>query len=137
LALKDFGMAIEYYTQELEATVDLVGSHCYPSVSRIHHQIAHVYKECLGELALSVKHLSRALQAELAYLEQVQGSCRSCANFLGWNAVRDANSNTACCPTHTEALQGALKQVRHTKLQIGRTHFELGDLNQAIRLTLH
>lgn len=130
LALKDCGMAIDYYTQELEVTVDLVGSDCHPSVSRIHHQIAHVYKECLGELDLSLRHLSKALQVELAYLEQLKASCRSCANSR-------ANGNTACCPTHTEALRGALQQVRQTKLQLGRTHFELGDLNQAIRLTLH
>jgi tetratricopeptide (TPR) repeat protein len=126
-SMKDYTLAIDFYKQELIATIDFVGSDAHPSVSRIRHQIAHVYKEGLGELSSSLEYLKLALQSETACLgnaEKARASCPDCRKHLH-------------CPAHQEEIQQAQQQVRETKRRMGRIHYELGDLNQAIRLTLN
>lgn len=126
-SMKDYTLAIDYYKEELTATVDFVGSDAHPSVSRIYHQIAHVYKEGLGELSSSLEHLKLALQSEVACLgnaERARASCPNCTKL-------------AHCPAHHDAVQQAQQQLCETKRRMGRIHYELGDLNQAIRLTLN
>jgi tetratricopeptide (TPR) repeat protein len=126
-SMKDFSSAIDYYKRELIATVDFVGSDAHPSVSRIHHQIAHVYKEGLGELSLSLEYLKLALQSEKACLATAEKARSSCPNC----------TNQALCPAHHEVVQQARQQLCETKRRMGRIYYELGDLNQAIRLTLN
>lgn len=126
-SMGDYSSAIDYYKQELGPTVEFVGSDAHPSVSRIHHHIADVYKEGLGELSSSLEYLTLALQSETACLgnaEKARASCSMCRKH-------------ANCPVHHEILLQAQQQLRETKRRMGRIHYELGDLNQAIRLTLN
>lgn len=122
--LKRFRLAISYFTREMEITeVELGKDHL--SVSRVLHELAKLYDEGLGESQMALMKLTKALQIELAVLQECHYSITKC---------KKCNQVThRMCPQHAVLQRDLSNQIRETKKAQGRIHFKLGDFERALQ----
>jgi tetratricopeptide (TPR) repeat protein len=139
VSLNEFVAALDYYRRELELTVrtvphtDTNGSSCHYTnnlaVARIYHEMARVSKQGLRDAEQALGYYQEALTVEMSVWKnlkaKITGSCLCCSG--GRNKK---------CATLTARLQEVQHQIQDTKRCMGRIHFEQGDIDQALRLSL-
>ena len=124
--------ALEYYQRELKVTRAVTSGHARLAVARIHHEMARVSKEGMGDSEQALGYYKQAHAVERLVYQSLQvavqecSSCRCCSN----------GKQTVHCVTHESRTQEVAQQMQDTKRNMGRIHFELGDLDQAVRLSL-
>lgn len=112
--LRDFMQALEYYTQELLLTRAVSGESL--AVARIYHDLAKVAELGLGDWTQALVYYEQALCIEVAV----------------WRHAKESNSGDKL--SHDD-LKEALHQIPETKKCIGRIHFALGNIDEALRLS--
>lgn len=119
--------AITCFSRELEITQQELGMN-HMSVSRIYHELAKLYDEGLGEQKMALMKYNKALQIELAVLQDCQfgvAACQMC------NPVAHR-----MCDMHANMHTLVMNQIRDTKRCQGRMHFKLGDFDKALKTSL-
>jgi tetratricopeptide (TPR) repeat protein len=122
--LKHVRLAISYFTQEMEITEAELGKQ-HLSVSRVLHELAKLYDEGLGEHKMAMMKLRKALDIELAVLQECHFSITKCPKC---NQVTHR-----MCPQHAALQRDVSNQIRETKKMQGRIHFKLGDFERALQ----
>jgi tetratricopeptide (TPR) repeat protein len=122
--LKHVRLAISYFTREMEITEQELGQQ-HLSVSRVLHELAKLYDEGLGEHKIALMKLHKALQIELAVLQECYQAIHSCPRC---NQVTHR-----MCPKHANLQKDISNQIRETKKAQGRIHFKLGDFDKALK----
>lgn len=121
--LKHVRLAISYFTRELEITEAELGRH-HLSVSRVLHELSKLYDEGLGEHKMALMKLHKALQIELAVLQECHFAITKCSH---------CNQEThRMCANHAATQREISNQIRETKKAQGRIHFKLGDFEKAL-----
>lgn len=116
--------AITCFTRELEITQQELGYN-HLSVSRIYHELAKLYDEGLGEHKMALMKYNKALQIELAILQECQFGVASCHKCNP--------TSHRMCEMHANMHTSVMNQIRETKKCQGRMHFKLGDFNKALQ----
>jgi tetratricopeptide (TPR) repeat protein len=124
IRLKHVRLAISYFTREMETTESELGRQ-HLSVSRILHELAKLYDEGLGEHKMALMKLHKALQIELAVLQECHFAITKCSNC---NQVTHR-----MCVSHASLQRDVSNQIRETKKAQGRIHFKLGDFEKALK----
>lgn len=122
--LKRVRLAISYFTREMEITEQELGQQ-HLSVSRVLHELAKLYDEGLGEHKIALMKLHKALQIELAVLQECYQAINTCQRC---NQVTHR-----MCPKHANLQRDISNQIRETKKAQGRIHFKLGDFDKALK----
>jgi tetratricopeptide (TPR) repeat protein len=128
IRLKQFRGAINYFTCELGITQRELGQN-HLSVSRVLHELAKLYDEGLGEQKQALMKLNKALQIEIAVLQECHYSITQCHKC---NPVTHR-----MCSMHGNLLKDITVQIRETKKAQGRIHFKLGDFEKALKTSFH
>jgi tetratricopeptide (TPR) repeat protein len=116
--------AITCFTRELEITKHELGAN-HLSVSHIYHELAKLYDEGLGEQKMALMKYNKALQIELAVLQECHIAVSICQKC---NPVAHR-----MCDLHSNMHSQVTGQIRETKKCQGRMHFKLGDFDKALR----
>jgi len=116
--------AISFFTQELQITQSELGVN-HLSVSHIYHELAKLYDEGLGEQKMALMKYNKALQIELAVLQECHFAVATCQKC---NPVAHR-----MCDMHSNMHTQVTGQIRETKRSQGRMHFKLGDFDKALR----
>ncbi|KAL3915693.1 MAG: hypothetical protein SGILL_005524, partial [Bacillariaceae sp.] len=116
--------AITCFTRELEITKEELGVN-HLSVSHIYHELAKLYDEGLGEQKMALMKYNKALQIELAVLQECHIAVSTCQKC---NPVAHR-----MCDIHSNMHSQVTGQIRETKKCMGRMHFKLGDFDKALR----
>jgi hypothetical protein len=119
--------AIFFFTRELEVTKQELGSN-HLSVSHIYHELAKLYDEGLGEQKMALMKYNKALQIELAVLQECHFAVATCQKC---NPIAHR-----MCDMHSSMHTQVTSQIRETKRSQGRMHFKLGDFDKAVRTSL-
>lgn len=122
--LKRVRLAISYFTREMEITEQELGKH-HMSVSRVLHELAKLYDEGLGEHKMALLKLHKALQIELAVLQD--------CHYAITNCPRCNQVTHRMCLKHANLQRDVSNQIRETKKAQGRIHFKLGDFDKALK----
>ena len=122
--LKHVRLAISYFTREMEITEAELGQE-HLSVSRVLHELAKLYDEGLGEHKMALMKLHKALQIELAVLQECHYEITRCQRC---NQVTHR-----MCSNHANLQREVSNQIRETKKAQGRIHFKLGDFEKALK----
>lgn len=120
--------AISFFSRELEITQQELGMN-HLSVSRIYHELAKLYDEGLGEHKMALMKYNKALQIELAVLQECHHGVSFCQRC---NPVAHR-----MCDMHAHLHTQVTGQIRETKKCQGRMHFKLGDFDKALKTTLN
>lgn len=128
------------------------------ALSRIHHELARLHKVARGDGSRALKHYEQALQVELSVYQQLTRAAPFLTPLVNCTK-RQQNRNlqtkhgsrslpgrgggggqrrgSCCCSCArcTDLLETA-QQIRETKRAMGRIHFELGDFDKAVKLSL-
>ena len=124
IRLKRLREAVVYFTKELDITQRELGQN-HLSCSRILHELARLYDEGLGEHKMALMKLNKALQIELAVLQECHYAITQCHKC---NPVTHR-----MCSMHANKQQEISMQIRETKKCQGRIHFKLGDFQKALK----
>jgi tetratricopeptide (TPR) repeat protein len=116
--------AISFFTRELEITKQELGVN-HLSVSHIYHELAKLYDEGLGEQKMALMKYNKALQIELAVLQECHYAVATCERC---NPIAHR-----MCEPHSTMHTQVTGQIRETKKSQGRMHFKLGDFDKALR----
>jgi tetratricopeptide (TPR) repeat protein len=116
--------AISFFTRELEITRQELGVN-HLSVSHIYHELAKLYDEGLGEHKMALMKYNKALQIELAVLQECHYAVATCQRC---NPIAHR-----MCEPHSTMHTQVTSQIRETKKCQGRMHFKLGDFDKALR----
>jgi tetratricopeptide (TPR) repeat protein len=116
--------AISFFTRELEITQQELGVN-HLSVSHIYHELAKLYDEGLGEQKMALMKYNKALQIELAVLQECHFAVATCQKC---NPVAHK-----MCDMHFNMHSQVTGQIRETKKCQGRMHFKLGDFDKALK----
>lgn len=119
--------AISFFSRELEITKQELGSN-HLSVSHIYHELAKLYDEGLGEQKMALMKYNKALQIELAVLQECHFGVATCQKC---NPIAHR-----MCELHSSTHTQVTSQIRETKKCQGRMHFKLGDFDKAVRTSL-
>ncbi|KAG7341647.1 tetratricopeptide repeat protein [Nitzschia inconspicua] len=119
--------AIYFFSRELEITKQELGSN-HLSVSHIYHELAKLYDEGLGEQKMALMKYNKALQIELAVLQECHFGVATCQKC---NPIAHR-----MCEMHSSMHTQVTNQIRETKKSQGRMHFKLGDFDKAVRTSL-
>jgi len=117
--------AISCFMQELEVTERELGIN-HLSVSTIYHELAKLYDEGPGLHRVGIQKYDKALQIEIAVMEDISSAVGSC---IQCDIDRMCEAHAAI---HTQ-VEG---QIRETKKSMGRIHFKLGDFDGAMKAGL-
>jgi tetratricopeptide (TPR) repeat protein len=128
IRLRRIRPAISYFSRELEITIQELGID-HLSVSRILHELAKLYDECLGEHKMALMKLNKALSIELAVLQECHYAVTRCANC---NPVTHH-----MCSQHALLQHDVSAQIRETKKCQGRIHFKLGNFEKALKTSFN
>jgi tetratricopeptide (TPR) repeat protein len=120
--------AISFFSRELDITQQELGVN-HLSVSRIYHELAKLYDEGLGEHKMALMKYNKALQIELAVLQECHYSVSICQRC---NPVAHR-----MCDIHAHHHTQVTGQIRETKKCQGRMHFKLGDFDKALKTSFN
>lgn len=120
--------AITCFMHELEITEHELGSH-HLSVSVIYHELAKLYDEGLGLHKVAMQNYNKALEIELAVMDDLRSTIASCNKC-------DAVCSHRACDAHANIHAQVQGQIRETKKCMGRIHFNLGDFDGAMKAGL-
>ena len=122
--VKHVRLAISYFTMEMEITeVELGKKHL--SVSRVLHELAKLYDEGLGEPRMALMKLRKALEIEVAVLQECHYCITKCPKC---NQIK-----YRMCTHHAAHQRDVSNQIRETKRLQGRIHFKLGEFERALK----
>lgn len=119
--------AIACFMDELQITKCELGAH-HLSVSAIYHDLAKLFDEGLGLHNMAIQKYSKALDIELAVMDDIRSTIASCNNC-------DAGSHQIC-DAHTSIHAQVQGLIWETKKRMGRIHFKLGDFDGAMKTGL-
>ena len=125
------------------------------ALSRIHHELARLHKVARGDGSRALQHYEQALQVELSVYQQLTRAAASLTPLTNCTkrqpnrtlptkhgsrslpgGGRQRGSCSCCsCARCTDLLETA-QQIRETKRAMGRIHFEQGDFDKAVKLSL-
>jgi tetratricopeptide (TPR) repeat protein len=118
--LRDYNAALGFFQQELQ----LVAKQKPLIAARVYHEMAHIYKNILGDSDKALVYYQHALTAEtLVYKCLVQQSQECCS------------ATDTRCAKHRVQIQSVVEAIQTTRKAIGRVYYEHGDLTKAFRIS--
>lgn len=155
--LNDYSLASHYFQLELEYTSKFTSSTTRSTTStgtnehnttttttsastdfcmaKCYHALAKLHQYDMGDADASIQYYQQALLLEQAAFIKIKNNlCTKCEE----TTIDDSNNNNNeyYCEHIINQLKYMQQQIQDTKRCIGRIHFQNGNLDQALRLTI-
>lgn len=136
--LQDYEAALDYYTQELLITRDVSGDSL--PVARIYHDLAKVSESGMGDWDQALVYYEQALYIEAVVYRRLRSEMQKEEEALKQAATAedDDNNHLKLQPNSSlrDDLAEVVQQIHETKRCMARIQFSMGDIHQALRLSM-